>query len=176
MGHKIIVCGGNGAGKSTVSRALSAKTGWVFRDAEDYYFPKDDPDYAYAHARTQEEVAKLLKADLAAHEDIIFAAVRGRHSPETEKMFTCAVYVDAPREIRLRRVRERSYRKFGNRMLPGGDLYETETAFFNMVEERPDSYTQEWLRKASLPVIFVDGTLPPEENAEKILREIRERF
>ena len=56
----IIVCGLNGSGKSTLGRALAEALGWRVIDNEDLYFPKDDPDYLFAHQRTQEEVERLL--------------------------------------------------------------------------------------------------------------------
>lgn len=49
------------------------------------------------------------------------------------------VFIDVPRDIRLQRVKDRSYQKFGNRMLPSGDLYEQEKRFFDLVESRTES-------------------------------------
>ena len=34
-----------------------------------------------------------------------------------------------------------------------------------MVEERPETLVEEWLQAAGLPVLRVDGTRPPAENA-----------
>lgn len=62
-------------------------------------------------------------------------------------------------------MRERSYRRFGERMRPGGDLHQGEEAFFRMVEERPETLVKEWLRATGLPVLRVDGTRSPAENA-----------
>lgn len=169
MGHKILLCGGNGAGKTTLGRALAALSGYAFRDAEDYYFSQKEGEYAYGKARAKDEAAALLLRDLEAYEDFIFASVMGNFGEEALSRFTHAVFVYVPKEVRLERVRDRSYRKFGDRMRPGGDLYEKEQGFFQMVEARPPRQVEDWLETVSLPVFQVDGTCPPEENARRIL-------
>jgi len=172
MNHKIIICGGNGAGKSTLGRALADKTGWTFRDIEDYYFPKTDPDYLYAVQRTEEEVVSLLYEDLKKEDNFIFASVRGNHSNKTAAMFTCAIFVSVPKETRMKRVRQRSFDKFGDRVLQGGDLYESEKSFYDIIEKRTDKTITDWLETMDIPVIRVDGTKNTEENTEIILSEL----
>lgn len=169
MGCKVLLCGGNGAGKTTLGRALGALSGYVFRDTEDYYFPQKEAGYAYGKARTKAQVAALLLHDMGAYEDFIFASVLGDFGEEVLSRFTHAVFVYVPKGVRLERVRERSYRKFGDRMRPGGDLFEKEQGFFQMVEARPPRQVEDWLETLSLPVLQVDGTCPPAENAQRIL-------
>lgn len=169
---KILVCGGNGAGKSTLAAKLSEMSGFPYVDTEHYYFPQAVDGYAYGAARRKEEVAALLLADLQNHDHFIFASVTGDFGGEVLAQFTHAVLVCVPRELRLERVRERSLRKFGERARPGGDLYEQEDRFLEMVKARPEGRVEEWLSATGLPVLRVDGTKPPEENAARILREL----
>lgn len=172
-GTKIIICGLNGAGKSTLGRALADRTGWVFKDVEDYYFPKNDPTYPYATQRTEEEIAKLLYTDLCQNDNIIFAGVRGNYSPEIATMFTNAVFVKVPKEIRMERVRSRAFNKFGDRVLQGGDLYEREKAFYDIIEKRTDEVVTDWLETLNIPVIAIDGRKPIEENVDLILEILK---
>lgn len=172
-GTKIIICGLNGAGKSTLGRALAEKTGWVFKDVEDYYFPKTDPSYPYAVQRTEEEIVKLIYEDLRSYDNLIFAGVRGNYSPEIAAMFTRAVFVNVPKEIRMERVRKRAFDKFGSRVLLGGDLYERENAFYDMIEKRTDEIVTDWLETLDIPVIQIDGRKRPEENVKLILEVLK---
>lgn len=174
MKNRIIICGGNGAGKSTLGKALAEKTNWIFRDVEDYYFPKTDPDYLYAVQRTKEEVVELLYEDLRENDNLIFSSVRGDYSEQIAAMFTCAVFVNVPKGIRMERIRRRSYEKFGDRILHGGDLHEREKAFFDMVEKRSDQTVTDWLEALSIPVIEVDGTRTAEESVDIILTRLKE--
>lgn len=169
MTDHIVLCGLNGSGKSTLGRALAEAAGYAFRDIEDYYFPKDDAANPYAISRSEAEVAMLLLRDLQQYPRMILAAVRANYDDAIPAMLTRAIHIVVPRDIRLQRVQERSLRKFGDRALPGGDLYEQEEQFFRMIAARPDSYVQDWLAQTDLPATEVNGLLPVEENVKKLL-------
>lgn len=173
MSNRIIVCGGNGAGKSTLGKRLAIELGWTFKDIEEYYFPVNNTNYNYAQARTKEQVSELLLADMKKYEDFILASVKGEFGSEVSQLFTCAILIEVPKALRMERVRNRSNQKFGDRMLPGGDLYEKEEQFFDMVEKRPESYTTKWLETVDMPIIRVDGTCAIEANVVKIKEELR---
>lgn len=172
MGTGILVCGLNGAGKSTLGKALAEKLGFCFIDNEDLYFPKTDPSYAYAAPRTRDEVEALLLQELRAHEDFVFASVKGDYGEDVCACFDFAVLLAAPRDIRLRRVRDRSFQKFGSRMLPGGDLYEREEGFFALAASRAENAVEEWVQCLRCPVIRADGTRPVGETISLILAQI----
>ncbi|HIV48179.1 MAG TPA: AAA family ATPase [Candidatus Acutalibacter stercorigallinarum] len=173
MRGAVLVCGLNGAGKSTLGRALAERLGVPFLDSEDLFFPKNDPEKPWDSPRSPQEAQKLLLREISRSPDLVFAAVRCDFGPEVLDCFRWAVLVEAPRQLRLERVRERSYRRFGERMRPGGDLHQGEEAFFRMVEERPETLVEEWLRAANLPVVRVDGTRPPAENAAWLARQMQ---
>lgn len=171
MGTGIIMCGLNGAGKSTLGKALADKLNFRFIDNEDLYFPKTDPDYMYAYERTRDEVEELLLSEIKAHGSFVFTSVKGNYA-RALPFFNIAVLVSVPREIRLRRVRERSFRKFGERALPGGDLYERERAFFELISSRPENTVEEWIRSFGGSVIRVDGTKPVDDNISLITEKL----
>ena len=72
----------------------------------------------------------------------------------------------------MARVRKRSYDKFGNRMLPGGELYESEERFFKMVEARSDDHAKGGLTDLTCPVISIDGTAEVDTNVEILVNAI----
>lgn len=160
----LIICGMNGSGKSTLGRALAESLGWRFIDNEDLYFPKTDPAHPFAVERTQAEVERLLLEEVSKDERFVFAAVRGNYGEAVLPYYKAAVLVEVPREVRLQRVWERSHRKFGERMLPGGDMYESEKRFYDLVAARPEDYATRWLDTVGIPVLRVDGTKPVAEN------------
>ena len=160
----LIICGMNGSGKSTLGRALAEYLSWRFIDNEDLYFPKTDPNHPYAVERTQAEVERLLLEEVRRDDRFVFAAVRGNYGEAVLPYYKAAVLVEVPRDIRLQRVRERSYRKFGARMQPGGDLYESEKRFYDLIAARPEDYATRWLETMEIPLLRVDGTKPVGEN------------
>ena len=165
----ILICGLNGAGKSTLGRALASRMGYEFIDSEDLYFPKEDPAYEYSAPRSKEEVVRILESRIRENRQFVFAAVKGDYGDKLISALDAAVLVDVPREIRIRRVKDRSFRKFGGRISPGGDLYEKEHRWFALVESRPDDDVTRWLETVKCPVIRVDGTLPVEENVSCLM-------
>jgi adenylate kinase family enzyme len=172
MQYRIVLSGGNGAGKSTLGKALAVALNLPFLDIEDYYFPKTDPGYLFATQRTQTEAVALLLADVKRLEGFVLAAVKADYTPELSGTFTHAVLVDVPKNIRMQRVRQRSFGKFGGRMLPGGDLWEQEERFFAMVENRSDDRFLRWLGGLAIPVFRADGLLPVEQNVQSLCRQL----
>ena len=169
----IIICGMNGSGKSTLGRALAESLGWRFIDNEGLYFPKNDPADLYGHERTQEEVERLLLEEVRRDERFVFAAVRGNYGAQVLPYYRAAVLLEVPRQTRLARVRQRSLNKFGDRALPGGDLYEKEKAFYDLIAARPEDHATRWLAGVDIPVLRADGTRPVEENISVIRQWMR---
>ena len=81
--------------------------------------------------------------------------------------------MEVPKQIRSRRVRDRSYQKFGDRILPGGDLHDKEEKWFSLTDSRPDAYVTDWLETVDCPVIRIDGTRPVEENVDYLVSVLR---
>ncbi len=169
MGRGILICGLNGCGKSTLGRALADRLGFHFIDNEDLYFPKSDPNYLYASPRKKEEAMQYLSEIINTHDNFVFASVRGDWGDEILSRYSYAVLLEVPKDIRRERIRARSYAKFGDRMCEGGDLFETEQAFFAMAEERAENYASDWVKTLTCPRISLDGTRPVEENINMIM-------
>lgn len=173
MGTGIILCGLNGAGKSTLGKALAEKINFYFIDNEDLYFQKKDPRYLYASPRTHEEAVRILFSEIKAHENFVFASVKGDYGEAIASFFDYAVLIFVPKDIRIQRIKNRSFQKFGNRMLQGGDLYEQEESFFDFVKSKSENTVEEWAQSLSCPIIRVDGTRPIEENIKIIVENIQ---
>lgn len=173
MGTGIIMCGLNGSGKSTLGKALAERLHFYFIDNEDLYFPKADPIYIYAAPRSHKEVEKLLHKEIKEHENFIFASVKGDYGKSVYPFFRYAILIDVPKDIRIERVINRSFQKFGNRILPGGDLYEQEERFFALVKLRTEDTAEKWVQSLNCPIIRIDGTKPIEENVNLMVEQIK---
>ena len=171
----IIICGLNGTGKSTLGKALAEKLHFHFIDIENLYFPKTNPNYIYASPRTRKEVEKLFLHEIKTHKDFILASVKGDYGEDIYSLSQYAILLDVPKNIRLKRVKKRSFQKFGNRMLLGGDLYEQEENFFHFVESRDENIVEEWVKSLKCPVIRMDGTKSIDENTNFIMERIQNK-
>lgn len=172
MGIGIMVCGLNGAGKSTLGRALADKLGFYFIDNEHLFFDRSSNDEPYTNPRSHEDAIELLMANVLNNPDFVFAAVKGDYGKDIIPLYNYVIVIEVPKEMRLERVRNRSYSKFGARMLKGGDLYEQEENFFRFIESRENDYVDNWIETLNSIVLRIDGTKPIEENISYILSRI----
>lgn len=169
----ILVCGLNGAGKSTLGKMLADRMGYAFIDHEDLCFPKTDPSYLFSSPRSEEEVIRLLEEQISENDRFVFAAVRGRFGGKLTAALDHIVLIEVPKPVRAQRVRDRSFQKFGDRILPGGDLYEQESKWFSLTDGRLETYVTDWLETVDCPVIRIDGTLPVRENVDYLVSALR---
>ena len=160
----ICVCGLNGSGKTTFASALAKKLNFIHMDIEQYYFTSTQNPYALS--RTREKVERLLLEDIKKNPGFVFSAVNGNMTPEINDNYTLVVYLEVPLDIRMKRIRQRAIDKFGDRVLPGGDMYEQEEKFFAFAEKRTPEKIEDWLKTLSHKVIRLDGTKPIQENIE----------
>ena len=170
MSHGIAIVGANGSGKTTLGKHLADLLGYKHMDVEDYYFK--DSIIPYANPRTREEVQELLLADIKKQGQFILSAVNCDFGDDINAMYDCVIYINAPLEIRLNRVKQRSVNKFGSHVLEGGYMYEQEQNFFNFVVSRTMDKTDIWLQSIKCPVICIDGTEPIGKNAKMIKENI----
>ena len=58
-------------------------------------------------------------------------------------------------------------------MLSGGDLYEQEERFFDLVKSRAENTVEKWVQSLNCPIIKIDGTKPIEENIHLIIEQVQ---
>lgn len=169
MPRGIAIVGLNGSGKTTLGRALAERLGYYRMDVEDYYFPKSAVPYAVA--LTREEVEKLMIDDIEEHGNFVLSAVCADFA-SIEPFYELIVYLEAPKDERMKRIRRRSIDKFGDRVLPGGDMHEQEEKFFAFAASRSPDKIEKWIKNAACPVLHFDSTRALDEIAAEVLGEL----
>lgn len=186
----IALFGENGSGKSTLAHVLAKRFGLFEMDAEDYYFPTQKasriralenlPELSgpaaslpFASPRTAQEAEAALLADIQAHPEFVLAAVTPKWNVEILSRIDLAFWIQAPMHIRLSRIQSREEKRFGSRVLPGGDMYEQQKAFQKMVQHRNPEVISRYAEKLPCPVIRLDGTRSVEENLSFIAEAIQ---
>ena len=169
MSNAILVCGLNGAGKSTLGKALAERLNLRFIDIEDIYFSKqDNPDYPYEKPRPYGEVVSLLTEFVNGENDFVLASVTGSFGDEFISHLRCVISIEVSREIRLKRVYDRSYMLFGEKSCEGGAFYEQTKSFHDFCASRDENLVNDWLSTIRCPIVRVDGTLPIYDNVNLI--------
>lgn len=170
----IIIVGGNGSGKTTLGKQLADSIGYKYMDVEDYYFKSSE--VPYTNPRTKEEVTKLMLLDIKKYKKFVLSSVNGDYGEEINGFYKYVIYIHVPLNIRINRVKQRSFDKFGNRILKGGDMYEQEQTFFQFVASRTLNKTDLWLQSLNCPIIHIDGTKPIASNIKIIKNKIHKNI
>ena len=187
MVRGIAIFGQNGGRKSTLAHALAKQTGYFEMDVEDYYFPEQKKSRKWAlgkseivdtehlvklpfsNPRTKDEVQTAIMEDILAHPRFILSGVTIKWNDNIFSHINTAFWVQTPLEERLKRIQEREEKRFGARVLPGGDMYMQQMEFRNVVKNRDSKAVEERAKRYSCPVVMLDGTLPVMENVKKMI-------
>ena len=183
----IAIFGLNGGGKSTLTHALAKQIGYFEMDVEDYYFPvqRESRKWAlenngvidtehldelpFSNPRTKSEVQTAIMENIKTHPKFIISGVTMNWSNEILSRIDIGFWVQTPLEERLKRIQAREEKRFGARVLAGGDMFVQQMEFRKVVENRDSKAVEECAMKLGCPVIVIDGTLSVTHNLEKII-------
>ena len=169
---RIMICGLNGSGKTTLGKGLSKKINFLHKDIEEYYF-NNNSDYKYNFSASKEAVTKEIEKDINEFENIIFTSCTGDYGNLSE-VYDFVIFIRLDKETRLKRVKQRSYKQFGDRILENGDLFERENHFFDKVYKKDESDIIEWFNNLKCSKLEIDGLRTVEENVNIILDKLKE--
>lgn len=161
MINGIIIVGLNGSGKSTICHELADLLNYRRMDVEDYYFL--DSDTPYTKSRTREEVKQLMLDDIKFYHNYVLSSVGCNWGSEIVSTYKLAILLYAPLQVRLERIKQREITRFGNRVLEGGDMYESQRRFHDMVASRSAEDIKQQTSSLACPVLEIKATLPVKE-------------
>ena len=187
----ISLFGLNGSGKSTLAHALAKRIKYFEMDVEDYYFPEQRKSRKWAMdndniivtehlgnipfsiSRAKEEVQNALMKDMQIHHKFIISGVTMNWNEDILSRMDIAFWVQTPLEERLKRIERSEKKRFGERVLPGGDMYIQQMEFRKVVENRDPKTVEESAKRLQCPIVVLDGTISVEENLETIMEHLR---
>lgn len=127
----------------------------------------------------EEKISNLMGAVQKAEEFVMAGSMNSFHE-YFDPMFRLAVYLTADAKVRVTRIHEREQEEFGDRILPGGDMYEEHQQFLNDAANYDGdasacnkSQHELWLNQIGCPVLKLDGGDSLEKNAKVIIETYR---
>lgn len=174
--HGIIVFGASGSGTTTIGRELAKILNFTHLDVDDYFWQETEVPFTVKCPR-EERIAKLLAAIKNCRGFIMSGSICGWDEPFLSYL-DLAVYVTTPTKIRIERLNERESKRFGNRILESGDMYESHREFVEWsatydtagTDQRSQALHEEWINKLTCPALRVDGTQDFREIATQIVK------
>lgn len=177
----IHIYGASGSGTTTLGLALCEKYGYKHMDTDDYFWLSTDPPFT--NNRILTERIALMEHDIKQYENVVISGSLSGWGDVLIPYFDLAIRVITPAEVRLQRLREREFKRFGSRILEHGDMYEENRKFLKWAEEydigdinmRSKIMHDRWSELLACDKIIVDGTKPVQENL-KILKHYLEEW
>ena len=178
MKKVIHIFGASGSGTTTLGRAIAEKTGYTFLDSDDYIWTPTDPPFTAL--RTHAERLPLLQRDLERIENaVVSGSLVGWGDPLIPR-FTLTVRLIVPHDVRMARIERREQERYGDRILPGGDMYQIHRDFLQWAagyEDGPATMRSKamhdlWQQKLACPLLTLDGTRPVEELVNEVLEAL----
>ena len=162
----IMIFGANGGGKTTLGREVARMLGVKHMDIEAYHFaPSDIP---YAVKRSREECVERMLSDIERYRSFVLTSVTGDFGEVIPTYYRLAVWVKAPKDVRMERIRWRAFNAHGERVCQGGDMYEENERFMAFAASRDLTKIDRWAETLTCPVMHVDGLADWRENAQNI--------
>ncbi len=124
---KIQVIGASGSGKSTLCKYIGEKAGIYWIDTDRYLWK--DADFTMNHS--VEERLRMYRTDMSSHDDYVVSGSVHTWNPQGFGDRELLVLLFLDEEIRMRRLYDREFVRFGERMLPGGDHEQDTREFLN---------------------------------------------
>ena len=174
---KIYITGASCAGVTTLGSMLAKKCAIRHVDVDDFYWLPTDPPYT--QKRPPEQRVQLIKARLDTTSWVLTGSFDGWGDALIEDA-DLIVFVLTPHDVRMSRLMAREPERYGDRILPGGDMHDNHRAFANWASQyeapgpghagRSLPRHESWLALQTLPVLRVDGARRVDELVQTVIQ------
>lgn len=176
MKHKIHILGASGSGASTLGSELSLILPRVNLDGDDYFWIEK-----FTEQRASKERVLLLKEDLSNYKQWILSGAVCGWGDELKSYFDLVIFIYIPKEIRLQRLKDREFQRYGDEILPGGSKCEQSKAFLEWaslydeagLEVRSKSLHESWMSDLACPILRIEGDYSVKERVNIALDYLR---
>jgi len=178
MIHRIHILGASGSGTTTLGRALAERLQYAHFDTDDYFWLPTAPPFR--EPRPLIERQQLLMGDLTACKAWVLSGSLCGWGDSAIPLFELVVFLWIPQDVRMERLRQREMARYGERIMPGGDMYEQSQAFLAWAASydegdltmRSRRRHDQWLRTLPCPILRREGEYTIEEHVEVLMGEI----
>lgn len=176
MARGMIIFGSSGSGQTTLGREVAKRLGFPHFDLDDYLWLRDT-EIPFTVTRPRDELTELLMDDISKFPYFVMSGSMDSYNAPFVPLFDLAVLSSAPVETRVERVNARELARFGERILPGGDMFETHKNFLASIRRYDTDGSpcrrvhEQWAATLPCPVLHIDGTVAIAENVERIVEQ-----
>jgi adenylate kinase family enzyme len=171
----IHIVGASGSGTTTLAVALAEAIGARHLDTDSFYWLPTSPPFQ--DKRPVAERLALIRAAFAESERWVLSGSLLYWGVELASAFDLVVFLFVPPAVRMARTEARERERYGDKILPGGEMHESHLAFLAWSRSYDTETTSgrnlinhtAWLASLTCPVLEIAGAQPPAEALEAVL-------
>lgn len=177
MAVRLHVFGASGAGTTSLAAALAERCGWLHLDTDDFYWLPSEPPYRFK--REPQQRVEHIRASAAQANDWILSGSLCSWGEALLPLFTHAVFLQLDDAERMQRLTTRERQRYGERVLPGGDMHAQSQAFLQWaasyqhgdLQTRSLRMHEAWIaQQLRCPLLRLDSTCEsPEQLAGQVI-------
>jgi adenylate kinase family enzyme len=164
---------------TTLGRELAQLLAVPHLDVDDFYWLPTDPPFTTK--RAPEERVRRIQENQGSSGWVLTGSFDGWGDVLIGDV-DLIVFVDTPTPIRMERLVAREKKRFGDRIMPGGDMYEIHTAFRDWASKYDDpafsgrnrARHEAWLSQQNVPVLRLDGRRDVNDLSATVLAKLNE--
>ncbi|MDF2927436.1 MAG: hypothetical protein K0R57_6350 [Paenibacillaceae bacterium] len=176
MKKRIHIFGASGSGTSTLGKVLAQHLPHAVFDGDDYFWLKK-----FTVQRERPLRLQLLTHDLNQHEQWMLTGAVCGWGDELKSLFDLVIFLGVPTEVRLDRIKQREFGRYGEKVLPGGSMHEQSKAFLEWaslydsggMSVRSKALHEFWMADLQCPVLRIEGTHTVEERVDMVLAYLK---
>ena len=150
-------------------------------DSDDYFHGPSDPPFQ--NPRSATERFEMITSDLKPDQSWILSGGIAGWEPYPPLNISAFLFLQVPTEIRVSRLRQREYERFGERIRAGGDMHEAHEAFIQWasrydvgdVEGKTLKRHEAYLMRQTVPVVRDSGEQPVGKIVEALIDSLQHR-
>lgn len=174
----INIFGASGSGVTTLGKALSEKLDYPYFDSDHYFwFPSDPP---FTNRRLPEERNALINNEMAGMENWILGGSIINWNNNWQ--FDLSVFLYIPQEVRLQRLRNREYERYGDIIHTDRERNRLYHEFIDWARGYDELITnsrnlhshKNWMNSLKTPLLVIEEDTSVEERVEAVVKKIAE--
>ena len=170
---KIHVLGPSGSGTTTVGKLLALQLNIPFFDSDDIFW--EQTEIPYSVKRSMENRQSILLKMIKNNPSWVLSGSATKWGDILLKKSDLIILLYTEQDERIRRLKEREKKEFGERIKPGNDMYENHKGFLEWAMEyenggpemRSRTSLEAWVKLACCKVFHFDN-----RESEEIVKEV----
>src|SRR5699024_8229077 len=131
----------------------------------------------FAEQRSVPARREMLEKDMITYKNIILSGAVCGWGDDFKHYFDLVIFLWIPQHIRMKRLEQREFQRYGKEIVAGGNKHELSKKFLEWaslydhagLEVRSKTLHENWMAELSCPILRIEGNYSVEERVEIVM-------